>query len=426
MISFAEIKRRYSENPLPILRELVGAGEIRGGDYVALNPRRNDRHRGSFRIKISTGGFYDFASGDKGGSIIDLAAFVYNCGIIEAAERISGENLGQLKNRGNFWGEEYSYKSMGYAACAPNPQNPEKKRINPKFIWERSAAGDHPYLRRKKIQGTPGGGCFGKYTDTTVCREITKTDSEHRACAGDSFGKYTDTTVCREIGKAVSDTKGKPENSCTHNNRLQELPGARVNFYKGKSQLVIPLTDRVPDKSVPDKPEDFEIKGLQFIGEDGQKRFMGSVKGLFHLASSERIPEYQSTFNTGSKIILAEGYATARSIAESTDFFVVAGMSSCNMKNVAEKIAEQFPNSEIIIAADNDEAGRKAAAEALKAISGKVSCAAVYPSPEFNDFNDMYAAREAKAVKDCFDLAKPFAVCGENAAASRLEEMIHA
>ncbi|MBO4405668.1 MAG: hypothetical protein J5821_02970, partial [Alphaproteobacteria bacterium] len=68
MISFAEIKRRYSENPLPILRELVGAGEIRGGDYVALNPRRNDRHRGSFRIKISTGGFYDFASGDKGGS----------------------------------------------------------------------------------------------------------------------------------------------------------------------------------------------------------------------------------------------------------------------------------------------------------------------------------------------------------------------
>ncbi|MBO4405520.1 MAG: hypothetical protein J5821_02205, partial [Alphaproteobacteria bacterium] len=55
-VNFQEIRRRYSENPLPILRELVGAGEIRGGDYVALNPRRNDRHRGSFRIKISTGG----------------------------------------------------------------------------------------------------------------------------------------------------------------------------------------------------------------------------------------------------------------------------------------------------------------------------------------------------------------------------------
>ncbi|MBO4405552.1 MAG: toprim domain-containing protein, partial [Alphaproteobacteria bacterium] len=243
---------------------------------------------------------------------------------------------------------------------------------------------------------------------TTVCREITKASL-------DTQGKPSDRST---HNTGTGTLPGKPENSCTHNNRLQELPGARVNFYKGKSQLVIPLTDRVPDKSVPDKPEDFEIKGLQFIGEDGQKRFFGSFKGLFHIAS-----DYDRSKDV---IIICEGYATARSIVQSTDFFVVAGMSSCNMKNVAEKMAEQFPNSEIIIAADNDEAGRKAAAEALKAISGKVSCAAVYPSPEFNDFNDMYAAREAKAVKDCFDLAKPFAVCGENAAASRLEEMIHA
>ena len=215
MANFALIKQKYRENPLPILRKLVGAGEIRGGDYVALNPRRNDRHRGSFRIKISTGGFYDFASGDKGGSIIDLAMFVYNCGIIEAAERISGENLGQLKNRGNFWGEEYSYKSMGYAACAPNPQNPEKKRINPKFIWERSAAGDHPYLRRKKIQGTPGGDSFGKYTDTTVCREITKASL-------DTQGKPSDRST---HNTGTGTLPGKPSDRSTHNNRLQDHLG---------------------------------------------------------------------------------------------------------------------------------------------------------------------------------------------------------
>jgi len=362
-VNFAEIKQRYQENPLPILRQLVGQGKIERGDYVALNPRRNDRHLGSFRIKISTGGFYDFATGDKGGSIIDLAAYVNNCGIVEAAERISDKNWGQLKNRSSFRDAKYFYKSIGYADHSPIPRFPEKNRIDPKFIWERSIVGDHPYLRKKKIQGTPGGG-----------------------------DKFTNSKVCREIEKNDSDTKSKPEYQNTYN-KIQELPGARVNLYKGKSNLVIPLTDRVPEK-----PEDLEIKGLQFIHEDGQKRFMGSIKGLFFIAS----------YCGGSKdiIIISEGYATARSIDESTDFFVVAGMSSCNMKNVAEKMAEQFPNSKIIIAADNDEAGRKAVTEAQKAISGKVWCAAVYPSPEFNDFNDMYQAKGKREVRKIFELIK--------------------
>ena len=361
-INFAEIKQRYTENPLPILRQLVGQGKIERSDYVALNPRRNDRHRGSFRIKISTGGFYDFATGDKGGSILDLAMFVYNCGIVEAAEKISDENWGQLKNRDSFWDTKYPYKSMGCAALSPNPQFPEKNRINPKFIWERSAAGDHPYLRKKKIS----------------------------------------------------------------------IGNARVNFYKGKSQLVIPLTDRVPDESVPEKYDDLEIKGLQFIDEDGQKRFFGSFKGLMHIASY--CGESKDT------IIICEGYATARSIVQALDTeskpldrsthntgtgsfpgkpldsctlntasrrcLVLGAMSSINIKNVAEKIAEQFPNSEIIIAADNDEAGRKAVTEAQKAISGKVSCVAVYPSPEFNDFNDMYQAKGKEEIRKIFELAK--------------------
>lgn len=173
---------------------------------------------------------------------------------------------------------------------------------------------------------------------------------------------------------------------------------------------------------MPEKLEDLEIKGLQFISEDGQKRFFGSFKGLFHVAS-----DYKRSKDV---IVIAEGYATARSIVQALQvapsgsnefpyskvcreiekidsdktgipsdscthntgagtFPVLAAMSSINMKPVAEKIADQFPNSEIIIAADNDEAGRKAATESQKAISGKVFCTAVYPSPEFNDFNDI-------------------------------------
>ena len=85
MADFALIKRKYRDNPIAVLQQLVGQGRIEGSDYVALNPRRNDVKLGSFRVDISTGRFHDFATGDGGGSVIDLAMFVYNCGIVEAA-----------------------------------------------------------------------------------------------------------------------------------------------------------------------------------------------------------------------------------------------------------------------------------------------------------------------------------------------------
>ncbi len=72
MVSFQEIKQQYKQCPIEILKRLVGNGKIEGGDYVALNPRRSDKKAGSFRIDISSGKFYDFATGDCGGSILNL------------------------------------------------------------------------------------------------------------------------------------------------------------------------------------------------------------------------------------------------------------------------------------------------------------------------------------------------------------------
>ena len=88
MTDFALIERKYRDNSIAVLQQLVGQGRIEGNDYVALNPRRRDSKLGSFRININTGKFYDFATGDRGGSVIDLAMFVYNCGIVEAAQRL--------------------------------------------------------------------------------------------------------------------------------------------------------------------------------------------------------------------------------------------------------------------------------------------------------------------------------------------------
>lgn len=88
MANFQLIKQQYKQNPIAILKRLVGDGKIEGGDYVALNPKRNDHKLGSFRIDIASGRFHDFATGDSGGSIIDLAAFVYGSDLGVAAQKL--------------------------------------------------------------------------------------------------------------------------------------------------------------------------------------------------------------------------------------------------------------------------------------------------------------------------------------------------
>lgn len=68
-------------------------GERRGKEFVAYNPRRDDHELGSFSINTETGRFADFACDDesKGGDLIALAAYVWDCGMAVAARRLLDE-----------------------------------------------------------------------------------------------------------------------------------------------------------------------------------------------------------------------------------------------------------------------------------------------------------------------------------------------
>ncbi|MEM7171263.1 MAG: hypothetical protein AAF530_13905 [Pseudomonadota bacterium] len=63
-------------------------GEYRGDEYVALNPKRQDRNLGSFSVNTKSGVWCDFATGDSGADIISLVAFLLNIGQLEAARVI--------------------------------------------------------------------------------------------------------------------------------------------------------------------------------------------------------------------------------------------------------------------------------------------------------------------------------------------------
>jgi hypothetical protein len=71
-----------------VCHRLLPGGLREDNEYLALNPRRADRHLGSFRINLANGRWADFALADKsarGGDPISLVAYVLNIRQSEAA-----------------------------------------------------------------------------------------------------------------------------------------------------------------------------------------------------------------------------------------------------------------------------------------------------------------------------------------------------
>ena len=68
-------------------------GRKQGGEWVARNPKRSDRRAGSFSVNLRTGRWADFATGDRGGDPVSLAAYLHDLRQAEAARRLA-EMLG--------------------------------------------------------------------------------------------------------------------------------------------------------------------------------------------------------------------------------------------------------------------------------------------------------------------------------------------
>ena len=74
--------------PMLCARWIPGGKRI-GREYVARNPTRADRRAGSFKVNLQTGRWADFATGDKGGDAISLAAYLFGLRQSDAARRLA-------------------------------------------------------------------------------------------------------------------------------------------------------------------------------------------------------------------------------------------------------------------------------------------------------------------------------------------------
>lgn len=88
-LDFAAINAAALRELPALLARWLPNGRVNGREYEARNPRRGDRHPGSFRVNLRTGRWSDFATGDRGGDPVSLAAFLFDLSQIDAARRLA-------------------------------------------------------------------------------------------------------------------------------------------------------------------------------------------------------------------------------------------------------------------------------------------------------------------------------------------------
>jgi putative DNA primase/helicase len=92
-IDFDGINQAALSEARSLLQDLLPGGKFSSSQYVVKNPNRDDGKAGSFTINHEKGVWKDFATGDGGGDLISLAAYIWGCGQSVAALRLA-EKLG--------------------------------------------------------------------------------------------------------------------------------------------------------------------------------------------------------------------------------------------------------------------------------------------------------------------------------------------
>lgn len=149
--------------------------------------------------------------------------------------------------------------------------------------------------------------------------------------------------------------------------------------------------DKHDNLVIPLKDGQGTIVGLQYISDEGEKRFLtGSKKsGSFFLLGRE-------IFNTTDTLNYAEGYATAASIYADRSQPVVVAFDAYNLIKVAEVMYQYFPNHKHIFVADNDDSntGEIEAKKAASYIQKSGGYSEVQMPETKGDYND-HATEEA-------------------------------
>ncbi len=88
-IDFKAINQKALPELFGLLKEWLPDGRLVHGEWAARNPTRIDNNPGSFLVNAFNGKWADFATGDKGGDVVSLLAYLEGISQVEAAVKLS-------------------------------------------------------------------------------------------------------------------------------------------------------------------------------------------------------------------------------------------------------------------------------------------------------------------------------------------------
>jgi putative DNA primase/helicase len=193
----------------------------------------------------------------------------------------------------------------------------------------------------------------------------------------------------KEKAKALAEQQLREEKAAELASEIWEKAKAYENHPYLQKKNVKSHFLRINDDGkliIPAYSCDSRISTLQFIGVNGEKRFLkdGRKQDCFFPIGIPSI-----------RILLCEGYATGCSIYEATKELTICCFDAGNLIHVARKFRECYPKKEIIICADNDSGKEKnTGIEKAKDAGKEIGATVVFPvfkdettSP--TDFNDL-------------------------------------
>jgi len=144
------------------------------------------------------------------------------------------------------------------------------------------------------------------------------------------------------------------------------------------------------------------LRGLQFIGPDGAKRFKTGteVTGGYHAFGKPQ----------ENTILICEGLVTGATLHEVTGHAVAVALNAGNLRHVAEALRDKNPEWRLIVCADDDHTtegnpGLTKATEAAQVVNGLLAIPA-FPDnrgPKDTDFNDFARLAGPEAVRACIE-----------------------
>lgn len=154
---------------------------------------------------------------------------------------------------------------------------------------------------------------------------------------------------------------------------------------------------------VPLRDGDGRLWSYQLLNSDGTKRVPKNIKvsGLFHILQP---------FVNGQPIALTESYVVAATCYEVMGLPAVTAISSSNLERVAMVLRNNYPNSRIIVLADNDrhlEVNKGVQAASLVKNRLRTNCIVAIPdfegfpaNSDHSDWNDLVREKGHPLVKD--------------------------